>query len=100
MLKFRQFMRRNKIDSDFLSARLFAFGATETLIEGIKRSGKRITRKKLVAAIEEMYAFDAGLNRPLRYSSQRRTGLLGAYVVKLDIENKRLSPTGTWVRID
>jgi len=98
--KFRRFMHRNRLDQDYLSARLFAYGATETLIEGVKRSGKRISRKKFVDAVEEMYAFDAGLNQPISYGSQRRTGLLGAHVVKLDTDNKRLSPTGTWVRLD
>jgi ABC-type branched-subunit amino acid transport system substrate-binding protein len=100
LTKFRQFMRRNNLDLDFLSARLFAFGATETLIEGVKRSGKRVTRKKLVAAIEEMYAFDAGLNQPISYSSQRRTGLQGAYLVNFDMQQKRLSSSGTWIRLD
>ena len=98
--KFRQFMRRNKLDHDYLSARLFAYSATETLIEGVKRSGTRITRKKFVDAVEEIYGFDVGLNQPISYGSQRRTGLLGAYVVKLDSANQRLSATGTWVRLD
>jgi ABC-type branched-subunit amino acid transport system substrate-binding protein len=100
LLKFQQFMLRNNLDYDHLSARLFAYGGMETLIEGVKRSGKRITRKKLVDAVEELYNFDVGLNRPISYGSQRRTGLMGAHVVKLDPENKRLSPTGTWVRLD
>ena len=100
LTKFRQFMRRNELDHDFLSARLFAFGASETLIEGVKRSGKRITRKKFVDAIEAMYAFDAGLNRAISYGSQRRTGLRGAYVVNFDTQQKRLKSTGTWIRLD
>lgn len=98
--RFRQFMRRNKLDHDYLTARLFAYSATETLIEGVKRAGKRITRKKFIDSIEEMYGFDVGLNQPISYGSQRRTGLLGAHVVKLDSKNRRLSPTGTWVRLD
>lgn len=100
LLKFRKFMRRNNLAHDYLRARLFAYSATETLIEGIKRSGKRITRKKLVDAVEELYGFDVGLNRPISYGSQRRTGLMGAHVVKLDPEQKKLSPTGAWVRLD
>ncbi len=100
LTKFRQFMGRNKLEYNHLNARLYAYSATEILIEGAKRSGKRITRKKLVGAIEELYAFDAGLNKPVSFSSQRRTGLLGAYVVKLDTKNKRLHATGTWVRLD
>ena len=98
--KFRQFMRRNKLDHDFLTARLFAYSATETLIEGVKRAGTRITRKNFVDAIEEIYGFDVGLNQPISYGSQRRTGLLGAHVVTLDTDKKGLIPTGTWVRLD
>lgn len=93
-------MRRNQLEYNNSNARLYAYGAAEILIEGANRAGKRITRKKFVGAIEELYAFDAGLNRPISYSSQRRTGLHGAYVVKIDSENKSLSPTGTWVRLD
>ena len=100
LVKFRQFMRRNQLEYNYLNARLYAYSAAEILIEGAKRAGKRITRKKLVSAIEELYAFDAGLNRPVSFSSQRRTGLRGAYVVRLDSENKRLSSTGTWVGLD
>jgi ABC-type branched-subunit amino acid transport system substrate-binding protein len=100
LLKFRQFMSRNQLAYNHLNARLYAYSATEILIEGAKRAGKRITRKKLVSAIEELYSFDAGLNRPVSFSSQRRTGLRGAYMVRLDSENKKLSPTGTWVRLD
>ena len=100
LLKFRRFMRRNNLDHDYLSVRLFAYSATETLVEGAKRPGKRITRKNLVDAVEELYNFDVGLNRPISYGSQRRTGLMGAHVVKLDPEHKRLSPTGAWVRLD
>ena len=81
-MKFRQFMGRNKLEYNYINARLYAYSAAEILIEGAKRSGKRITRKKLVSAIEGLYSFDAGLNQAVSFTSQRRTGLLGAYVVK------------------
>ena len=100
LLKFRAFMQKNKLPHDYITARLFAYGATETFIEAAKRTGRQITRKKLVAALEEMYQFDVGLNKPISYGSRRRTGLLGAYVVKLDPKNDRLSPTDLWVRLD
>jgi ABC-type branched-subunit amino acid transport system substrate-binding protein len=98
--EFREFIMRNKLGRDFLTVRLFAYSAGKTLVEGIKRSGKRITRKKVMRAMEDLYNFNAGLNKPISYGSRRRTGLHGAYVVKLDAESKRLSPTGTWVRLD
>ncbi|MDH3536450.1 MAG: ABC transporter substrate-binding protein [Gammaproteobacteria bacterium] len=98
--EFRQFMSRHRLAYSHLNSRLYAYSAAEILIEGAKRAGKRLTRKKLVSAIEELYSFDAGLNRPVSFSSQRRTGLRGAYMVGLDLENKRLNPSGTWVGID
>ncbi len=67
MLKFRQFMCRNQLEYNYINARLYAYSAAEILIEGAKRSGKRITRKKLVGAIEGLYSFDAGLNKPVSW---------------------------------
>lgn len=98
--RFRAFMLRNGLSHDFLNARLFAFGAIETLIESVKQAGKRITRKKLVDSVEDMYGFDAGLNKPISFGSRRRIGLQGAYVVKFDTASGRLDSTGTWVRLD
>ena len=98
--EFRQFMHRNKLEYNYLPMRLFAYSAVRTLVEGIKRSGKRITRDKVVKSIEDLYAYDVGLNRPISYGSQRRIGLLGAHIVKLDKAQNRLSPTGVWVKLD
>jgi len=98
--EFRQFLERNRLANDFLNPRLYAYSASEILIEGIKRAGKRITRKKLVEAIEGLYSFDAGLNRPVSFTSQRRVGLRGAFVVRLNVENRRLIPTDTWIELD
>ena len=100
LLKFREFMRKNNLQHDFLTARLYAYSASETLIEGLKRAGKRVTRKNLVTSLEEMYQFDVGLNKPVSYGSRRRTGLLGAYLVTLDAKNRRLTPTDQWIRLD
>ena len=100
LTSFRQFMSRNRLEYNFLNARLYAYSASEILIEGAKRAGKRITRKKLVDALEQLYAFDAGLNRPVSFSSQRRVGLQGAFVVRLDVKNRKLVSTDTWIRLD
>lgn len=98
--KFREFMVRNRLDYRFLNARLYAFGAAEILIEGLKRAGKRVTRKKLVDALEALYGFDAGLNQPVSYTTQRRVALNGAYIVELDAANRRLLPTENWIDAD
>ena len=70
---------------------MFAYSARETLIDGVKRPDTRITRKKFVGT---------GRNQPISYGSQRRTGLLSAHVVKVDVANQRLRTAGNWVRLN
>jgi hypothetical protein len=97
---FREFMRRNSLQPNYLNTRLYAYAATELLLEGIKRAGKRVTRMKLLDEIEKLYAFDVGLNRPLTFGSRHRVGLRGAYIVRFDAGKRRLVATDTWVRLD
>lgn len=98
--EFWMFLKRNRLPYDFLNARLYAYSSIEILVEGIKRAGKRVTRKKLIAELEGLYSFDAGLNKPVSFTSKRRVGLTGAYVVRLDYENRKLTPTDTWIELD
>ena len=97
---FREFMRRNGLQANNLNTRLYAYAATELLLEGIKRAGKRVTRMKLLDEIEKLYAFDVGLNRPLTFGSRHRVGLRGAYIVRFDVGKRRLVATDTWVSLD
>lgn len=100
LAQFSRFMGRNRLGPDLLNTRLYAYGASEILIEGIKRAGKRLTRKKLVDEIEKFYAFDAGLNRPVTFGSQRRIGLRGAYIVRLDADSGNPVATDTWIQLE
>ncbi len=49
---------------------------------------------------ESLPLVDAGLNRPLSFSSQHRTGLRGADMVRLDVKNRKLVSTDTWIKLD
>ena len=97
--EFKQFIVRNQLAYSYLNIRLSTYSALQTLFEGVKRSGKRVTRKKLVNAIEGLYNFDAGLNQPISFGSRRRTGINGSYIVSMDASNKRLIPDGNWVEL-
>lgn len=97
---FRAFMQRNQLPYDFLTARLYAFAASELIIEGIKRAGKRIRRKNLVTALEQVYDFDIGLNKRVSFASRKRVGLRGGFIVRMDMANRRLMPSDMWVRLD
>lgn len=97
---FYRFMQQHKFGSKGMSMRLFAYSAARIAVEGLKRAGKRVSREKVITALEKLYDFDAGLNRAIRFGSSRRIGLLGAYMVKLDKAHNSLKSTGDWVALD
>ena len=97
---FYRFLHKHKFGAAGMSIRLFAYSGARIMIEGLNRAGKRVSREKVISALESLYDFDAGLNRPVRFGSSRRISLLGAYIVKLDTSKNSLKPTGDWVALD
>lgn len=98
--EFTGFMQKHGFDRRGMSIRLFAYGAARITIEGLKRAGKRLSREQVVAQLEKLYDFDAGMDKPVRYDPRRRIGLRGAYIVKLDQQQNRLKGSGDWVSLD
>jgi hypothetical protein len=97
---FYRFLHKHKFGASGMSIRLFAYSGARIMLEGLNRAGKRVSREKVITALESLYDFDAGLNRPVRFGSSRRVSLLGAYIVKLDTTKNSLKPTGDWVALD
>ena len=97
---FYRFLHEHGFGRRSMSIRLFAYSAARIAVEGLKRAGKRLSREKVIAAMEQLFDFDAGLNRPIRYGSSRRVALQGAYIVKLDRQQNRLKSTGYWVELE
>jgi len=56
--------------------------------------------EKLVDRLESLRAFSTGYVPPLTYGPTRRLGARGAYVVRLDLKEKRLVPEGGWVEVE
>ena len=57
-----------------------AVAALAVLIEGAERTGRELTREKLIAALETLYRFDAGLGAPVTFGPNRRIGARGAFI--------------------
>ena len=89
--------QRYRLDPRHLSAQLTAYGAAQVLVEGLKRAGKSLSRTKLISALEGLYAFEPGLTPPLTYGPNRRVGARGAYIVAVDLRQKRVWPVTGWV---
>jgi ABC-type branched-subunit amino acid transport system substrate-binding protein len=85
---------------EHLTAQLSALAAAEILIEALKRSGRDVTREKLVEQLETLRSFETGYAPPVTYAAGRRLGARGAYIVRIDLKERRLVTAGGWVEVE
>jgi hypothetical protein len=71
--------------------------AAKILVYGLERSGKNLSREKLVTTLEGLYEFDTGLMPRLTFGPNRRIGSMGAYIVTIDPEKKLFPATVEWI---
>lgn len=74
-----------------------AVAAAEVLIEGLKRAGREVSREKLVATLEKLYRFDAGLGAPVTFGPNRRIGARGAFIAAVDLPRHILGQPVSWI---
>lgn len=60
-----------------------AYVALDLLVEGLRRTGRELSRSGLVAALEGLRDHRTGLMPPLSYGPNRRLGTGGAWIVEL-----------------
>lgn len=96
-MEYHSFLERHKLTSRHTAVQLFVYSSSKILVEGLKLAGKDLSREKLVAALEGFYNFDTGLTPRITYGPNRRIGALGAYVVTIDPDKKKLVPVSGWL---
>ena len=69
-----------------------AQGAALLLVEGLKRSGRELSRRQLVATLEAVQGFDTGLMPRLSFNADRRIGAQGAFLARLEADGGALRP--------
>lgn len=77
-------MKRHNLPAEHVSAQQSAYVAAKLLVEGLRRSGRELSRERLLTALENMYEYDTGLTPPITYDRNRRIGAMGAYIVTID----------------
>jgi ABC-type branched-subunit amino acid transport system substrate-binding protein len=100
LLELSALAERHHLSTKHLTVLTSAFSAAKLLVEGLKLSGRDLSREKLITALEGFYKFETGLTPPITYGPNRRIGTLGAYVVALDLENRGLIPVSEWLALD
>jgi len=74
-----------------------ALASAKIFTEGLNRAGKDVSRDKLITVLEGFYEFQTGFTPPITYGPNRRVGALGAYIVTVDLEQRRLAPVSGWI---
>lgn len=78
------------------SFQLLAYAGVILMEEGMKRSGRALTREKLVASLGNVWQLPTGVTPPLTYGANRRTGAAGAAILRVDPAAGRYVPAAPW----
>jgi len=98
-LKMREFFRIGEkygIGPRHRTFQFLAFSGAILLEEGLRRSGRGVTREKFVDAIGNVWKLETGVTPPLTYNRNRRAGAVGAAILKMDPGSRRLVPAVQW----
>lgn len=96
MTDFRRIREKYSVGHRHRSFQLLAYAGAVLLEEGLRRSGKGVTREKLVGAVGNVWKLWTGVTPPLTYNANRRTGAPGAAIVRVDPDTGRLVTVSEW----
>jgi ABC-type branched-subunit amino acid transport system substrate-binding protein len=98
--EFRTVAEKYKLPQKHLAAQISAYSSAKILIEALKRAGKDLSRERLIQALEGLYNFQTGLTPAITYGPNRRIGAMGAYIVTVDLKEKKFVPVSGWVSVN
>jgi ABC-type branched-subunit amino acid transport system substrate-binding protein len=98
LAEFRALQEKYKIAARHTASQLAAFAAAKVFDEGLRRSGRELSREKLIFALEGLYDFETGVAPRLTFGPNRRVGAAGASILKIDPEKREFVPAGGWVK--
>ncbi|MDH3378515.1 MAG: ABC transporter substrate-binding protein, partial [Gammaproteobacteria bacterium] len=98
--EFESLHARHGLDFAYSRAQISAFTAAQVMAEALKRAGRALSREHLITALEGLNEYRPGLMPAISYTSTRRIGALGGYVVALDLPNRRFGPPSKWIPLE
>jgi ABC-type branched-subunit amino acid transport system substrate-binding protein len=97
--EFKALLKQHQLSARHVSSQITAFVAAKILVEGLKRTGKDLSREKFMRSLEKLYDFKTGLTPRISYGPNRRIGARGSHIVTVDLKNKNFAPVGEWIDI-
>ena len=96
MTDFFRLEQKSKGGKAHRSLTLLAFTGARLLEEGLRRTGRAVTREGFVDTVGALYEFRTGVTPPLTFNENRRVGAPGAAILRVDTRNRRLVPAAAW----
>jgi ABC-type branched-subunit amino acid transport system substrate-binding protein len=100
LLALRALAEKQNLSPKHLAALASAYSSAKILVEALKLAGRDLSREKLITTLESFYEFETGLTPPVTFGPNRRIGVLGAYIVSLDLEKKGFTSASAWVSLN
>lgn len=98
--EYRLLAEKYKLPQKHIAAQHSALAAAKLLIEGLKRAGKDLSRERLIQVLEAFYEYKTGITPPITWGPNRRIGAMGAYIVRVDLKEKKFVPASGWISIN
>lgn len=89
-----------KLSRKHLAVQFSTYSAAKILVEALRQAGRDVSREKLIQALEGLYQYPTGLTPAITYGPNRRIGATGAYVLKVELQEKRFAPASGWIEIN
>jgi ABC-type branched-subunit amino acid transport system substrate-binding protein len=99
MAEFQGLLQRHELSARHLTTQISAYVAAKILVEGLKRTGKDLSREKFIRSLEKLYEYKTGLTPRITYGPNRRIGALGSHIVTVDLKKKIFAPVGQWIAL-
>ena len=82
------FAERHALPTEQLAPHIATLAAVKVLVEGVKRSGRELTREKLIASLEQLYQFSTGMTPPVSFARNRHVGTSSVHMLAVDREKR------------
>lgn len=77
-----------------------AYTAADVFTEAVKRSGRRLSRARLIEGLESFQAFNSKFMPPITFGTNKRTSASGCVVVRIDPITRQYVPFSDWIAVD
>ena len=98
--EFERLHEKYRFGYEYDIAQVSAFTAAKVLVAGLENAGRRLNRDELLLGLEDIEEFHPGLAPPISFGPFRRTGSMGAHIVRVDLVADRFDPATGWIALD